>query len=129
MCKETGETSWSVPVNVLEGLQIIRQRLVENDANPATLALVDAIAQRAALPAAQAASSQSLLQLVRMLARTPVASKDIGVYNDLLRLEDDLSAASQRIMEQRAAEDARPTPKTKKHYKELKEREQKQSQG
>ncbi len=129
MCSETGETFWSFPVNVLEGLQIIRQRLVDNDANPATLALVDAIAQRAALPAAQAASSQSLLQLVRMLSRTPVASKDIGVYNDLLRLEDELSEASQRIMEQRAAEDARPTPKTKKHYKELKEREQKQSQG
>lgn len=114
-------------MNVLEGLQIIRQRLVENDAKPTTLAVVDAIMQRAALPAAQAASSQSLLQLVRMLQRTPVATNDIGVYNDLLRLEDELSAASQRIMEQRAAEDARPTPKSKKHYKEIKEREQKQS--
>ena len=126
---ETGEILWRFPVNVLEGLQIIRQRLVENAATPATLALVDAIAQRAALPAAQAASSQSLLQLVRMLQRTPVATKDIAVYNDLLRLEDQLSAASQRVMEQRAAEDARPTPKTKKHYKDLKEKEQKQSQG
>ena len=114
-------------MNVLEGLQIIRQRLVDNDAKPATLALVAAIAQRAALPAAQAASSQSLLQLVRMLQRTPVATKDIDVYNDLLRLEDEMSAASQRIMEQRAAEEARPAPKTKKHYKDLKEREQKQS--
>ena len=116
-------------MNVLEGLQIIRQRLVENAATPATLALVDAIAQRAALPAAQAASSQSLLQLVRMLQRTPVATKDIAVYNDLLRLEDQLSAASQRVMEQRAAEEARPTPKTKRHYKDLKEKEQKQSHG
>lgn len=114
-------------MNVSEGLQIIRQRLVENDAKPATLALVDAIAQRAALPAAQAASSQSLTQLVRMLARTPVATKDMGVYNDLLRLEDDLAAAGQRAMEQKATEDARPTPKTKKHYKDLKEKEQKQS--
>lgn len=115
-------------MNVLEGLQIIRQRLVENDAQPATLALVDAIAQRAALPAAQSASSQSLLQLVRMLERTPVATRDIAVYNDLLKLEDELAAASQRVMEQRAAEEARPTPKSKKHYRELKEREQKQSQ-
>jgi hypothetical protein len=114
-------------VNVLEGLQIIRQRLVDNGAQPATLTVVDAIMQRAALPAAQAASSQSLLQLVRMLQRTPVATNDIGVYNDLLRLEDELSAASQRVMEQRAAEEARPTPKSKKHYKEIKEREQKQS--
>ncbi len=114
-------------MNVLEGLQIIRQRLVDNGAQPATLTVVDAIMQRAALPAAQAASSQSLLQLVRMLQRTPVATNDIAVYNDLLRLEDELSAASQRVMEQRAAEDARPTPKSKKHYKEIKEREQKQS--
>ena len=114
-------------MNVLEGLQIIRQRLVDNGAQPATLTVVDAIMQRAALPAAQAASSQSLLQLVRMLQRTPVATNDIAVYNDLLRLEDELSAASQRVMEQRAAEEARPTPKSKKHYKEIKEREQKQS--
>jgi hypothetical protein len=127
MYVKTGETFWSFPVNVLEGLQIIRQRLVDNDAKPATLALVAAIAQRAALPAAQAASSQSLLQLVRMLQRTPVATNDIDVYNDLLRLEDEMSAASQRVMEQRALEDARPAPKTKKHYKDLKDREQKQS--
>lgn len=116
-------------MNVLEGLQIIRQRLEFNDAGPSTLALVDAIMQRAALPAAQSASSQSLLQLVRMLQRTPVATKDIGVYNDLLRLEDELAAASQRAIEQRAADEARPIPKSKKHYKELKEREQKQSRS
>ena len=103
-------------MNVSEGLQIIRQRRVENDAQLATLALVDSIAQRAALPAAQAASSQSLTQLVRMLARSPVATKDINVYNDLLQLEDELSAAGQRAMEQKAVEDARPTPKTKKQY-------------
>ncbi|HLL49217.1 MAG TPA: hypothetical protein VK356_00995, partial [Thermomicrobiales bacterium] len=52
-------------VNVLEGLQTIRQRLVDNGATPETLVLVDTIMKRAALPAAAAASTQSLLQLVR----------------------------------------------------------------
>jgi hypothetical protein len=66
-------------VKVTEGLQIIRQRLVENGATPETLTLVDTIMQRASLPAASAASTQSLLQLVRMLARSPVASNNIAV--------------------------------------------------
>ena len=111
-------------MNVLEGLQSIRVRLVENDAAPETLALVDAIMQRAALPAAAPAAAQSLLQLTRMLARTPVASNDINVYNDLLRLEEDLQGAAQQYHERVQAEEAKPIPKTKKHYKQLKEREE-----
>jgi hypothetical protein len=113
-------------VNVLEGLQQIRVRLVENGADPATLTLVDTIMQRAALPAAAPAAAQSLLQLVRMLARSPAASNNITVYNDLLRLEEDLQGAAQQYHERMQAEEAKPLPKTKKHYRELKEREQKQ---
>jgi hypothetical protein len=109
-------------VNVLEGLQIIRERLVENDADPATLDLVDAIMKRAALPAAAPASAQSLLQLTRMLARTPIANSNITVYNDLLRLEEQLQAAATHHRERIEAEESRPVPKTKKHYKQLKER-------
>jgi hypothetical protein len=111
-------------VNVLEGLQSIRLRLVDNDAAPETLALVDAIMQRAALPAAAPASAQSLLQLTRMLARTPVASNNITVYNDLLRLEEELQGAAQQYHERIQAEEAKPIPKTKKHYKQLKDREE-----
>lgn len=114
-------------VNVLEGLQAIRQRLVENDASPETLALVDAIMKRAALPAAAPASAQSLLQLTRMLARTPVASANITVYNDLLRLEEDLQSAASQYHERAQAEDAKPIPKTKKFYKQQREREERQS--
>ncbi len=110
------------PVNVLEGLQIIRQRLVENGATPETLTLVDTIMQRAALPAAASASTQSLLQLARMLARSPVASNNMAVYNDLMRLEEELQSAAERYHERVQAEEAKPIPKTKKHYKELKER-------
>ena len=114
-------------VKVIEGLQIIRQRLVENGATSETLTLVDTIMQRAALPAAAAASTQSLLQLVRMLARSPVASNNIAVYNDLLRLEEDMQTAAAQYHERMQAEESKPIPKTKKHYKQLKEREERKS--
>jgi hypothetical protein len=112
-------------MNVLDGLQTIRDRLVENDADPATLAAVDQIMRRAALPAAAAASSNSLLQLVRMLARTPAASANVRVYNDLVRLEEELDVAATAARERKAVEEAKPVPKTKKYYKELREREKK----
>jgi hypothetical protein len=112
-------------VNVLEGLQQIRERLMNNDANPATLDAVDLIMRRAALPAAAPASAMSLLQLVRMLARTPAANSNSQVYNDLVRLEEELSVAAAAFREQKEQEDARPVPKTKKYYKELKERQRK----
>lgn len=112
-------------MNVLEGLQTIKRRLEENDANPATIELVDQISRRAALPAAKSASSQSLLQLVRMLMRTPNAASNVRIYNDLVRLEEEIESAATAYRERQAAEDARPVPKTKKYYKELKEREKK----
>ena len=110
-------------MNVLEGLQTIRRRLEDNGAEPATLALVDQIMRRAALPAAGSASAQSLLQLVRMLMRHPTAAANTRVYNDLVRLEDEIETAATAMRERQAIEDAKPVPKTKKYYKELKERE------
>ena len=58
-------------MNVLEGLQTVRRRLEDNGANQGSLDVVDAIMKRAALPAARSADAQSLIQLVRMLMRTP----------------------------------------------------------
>jgi len=112
-------------MNVLEGLQTIRRRLEENDADPASLAVVDQISKRAALPAAQSANAQSLLQLVRMLMRSPAAASNVRVYNDFVRLEDEIETASAAMRERQALEDSKPVPKTKKYYKELKEREKK----
>jgi hypothetical protein len=112
-------------VNVLEGLQTIRERLVQNNADPATLACVDAIIKRAALPAAQPATAQSLIQLVRMLMRTPAADTNVRVYNDLVGLEEQLEAAGAAFRERQALEDAKPIPKTKKFYKEQKEKQKK----
>src|SRR5688500_20196894 len=118
MAGEIIANSVEYSVKVTEGLQIIRQRLVENGATPETLTLDDTIMQRASLPAAAAASTQSLLQLVRMLARSPVASNNIAVYNDLLRPEEDLQSAAAQYHERLQAEEAKPNPKTQKHDKQ-----------
>jgi hypothetical protein len=112
-------------VNVLEGLQTIRERLIENDADPATLALVDSIIKRAALPAAQPATANSLIQLVRMLIRTPAADTNVRVYNDLVGLEERLEVAGAAFRERQALEESKPVPKTKKFYKEQKEKQKK----
>ena len=116
-------------MNVLEGLNAIRDRLEENDAGAATIALVDQMRKRAAVPAAQSASAQSLLQLTRMLIRTPAANSNVAVYNDLARLEEQLQDKAAEFHERRAAEDAKPLPKLKKYYKEQKEREKAKKAG
>ena len=110
-------------MNVQEGLQQIKLRLESRDANPQTIVLVDQIMRRASLPAAQPATAQSLLQLVRMLARTPIAHSDVDIYNDLVGLEEDLTSAAVDFKARQEAEDAKPVPKTKKFYKEQKKRE------
>lgn len=110
-------------MNVLEGLQLIRGRLVANGATPATLQMVDGIIRRASLPAAAAAAAQSQLQLVRMLMRQPTTDANVEIYNDLARLEEDFDTASAARRERQALEDARPVPKTKKYYKDLKEKQ------
>lgn len=107
-------------MNVSEGLKAIRGRLEENGADPATIQLVDQIARRAALPAAQSANAQSLLQLVRMLARSPVANANTRVYNDLVGLEEQLQANAAAVKAMREQEESRPVPKLKKYYKEQK---------
>lgn len=110
-------------MNVREGLQEIRRRLEQQDARPATLQAVDLILKRAALPAAAPATATSLLQLTRMLMRTPSANTDTAVYNDLARLEEELEGFATDYRERAAAEESRPVPKSRKHYKQLKERE------
>ncbi|CAN5545287.1 hypothetical protein BH23CHL5_BH23CHL5_01940 [soil metagenome] len=114
-------------MNVVEGLQAIKVRLVENEADPATISTVEIFLKRASLPAAQSAAATSQLQLVRMLMRTPASNTNVQIYNDLVRLEEELQIAAAQAHAVRQAEEAKPVPKTKKHYKELKEREKKQA--
>ena len=116
-------------MNVVEGLQIIRDRLIDNDAEPESVGAVDVVMRRAALPAAAPASVTSLLQLVRMLMRTPAANNNVRVYNDFVRLEEEMSTAAAAYRERQAAEEAKPVPKTKKYYKDLRDRERKTDAG
>ncbi len=114
-------------MNVRQGLEEIKRRLEDQGAQPATLQAVDLILRRAALPAAAAAPDTSLLKLTRMLMRTPAANTNTAVYNDLVRLEEELEGHAAAHRERAAAEEARPVPKSRKHYKELRERERRES--
>jgi predicted RNA-binding Zn ribbon-like protein len=113
-------------MNILNALERVRDRLVENDARPATLKLVDTIAKTASTPGADRAQVRSLTDLVRRLMRTPVANQNVGVYDDLAVLEEQLEAQTAEFAEQKAEEDSRPMPKSRKYYKQLKEKEDKQ---
>lgn len=114
-------------MNVQEGLQEIKRRLQENGANPKSVQVVETIQQRASLPAAASASATSLLQLVRMLMRSPVSNSDPLVYNDFVRIESDLEQRADQFRAQREAEDAKPMPKSRKYYRSLKESDEKKA--
>lgn len=109
-------------MNVRDGLIQIRERLYERDARNETLELVDTMIKRASAPGADRASA-SLVQLVGLLARTPVANANIRVYDELMELQDDLEANAAQRATAAAAEAARPIPKSKKYYRQRKERE------
>lgn len=105
-------------MSLIDGLSRVRQRLWENDASSATLALVDSIIARASDPAAASAPSQSQLQLVRMLMKTPVAHDNTTVYDDLVQLEEELEQAAERFRVEEDAAANRPLPKSKKYYRD-----------
>lgn len=113
-------------MNALEGLQRVRERLLDNGATTETIKLVDVVIKTASQPGADQAQVRSLNELVRRLMRTPVANANFAVYDDLAMLEEQLDDASARVAAERAAEEARPVPKTKKYYKTLKEKEGRQ---
>jgi hypothetical protein len=108
-------------VNVVDGLQRIRERLEANRARPETLDTVEEFMDRARR--APDASARSLMQLVQMLMRTPAAHRNTGIYDDLTRLEDQLSEATARVQAEREALESRPAPKPTKYYKELKKKQ------
>ncbi len=113
-------------MNALEGLQRVRERLLNNGAGAETLKLVDMVIKTASQPGADRAQVRSLNELVRRLMRMPVANANVAVYDDLAVLEQQLDEAAARVSAERAAEESRPTPKSKKYYKALKEKEGRQ---
>jgi len=114
-------------MNVTEGLKVIRERLIENNATAPTIAHVDDILKRAQVPSVGGASAQSLLQLTRMLMRHPTAATKSAVYNDLSLLEEQLEGSAVATAKRAAEEADKPLPKTHKYYKELKDKEKKQA--
>lgn len=116
-------------MNILLALERIRERLEANQARPETLRLVDVIEQSASQPGADRAQVRSLLELVRRMMRTPVANSNVGVYDDLAVLEEQLATAAAEAAARREAEASRPLPKSKKYYKELREREARKRQS
>lgn len=113
-------------MNILNALERVRDRLVENDARPETLKLVDSISKTASTPGADRAQVRSVTDLVRRLMRTPVANQNVGVYDDLAVLEEQLEAKSAEFAAEKEAEESKPMPKSRKYYKQLKEKEQQQ---
>ena len=112
-------------MNLVTGLERVRGMLEANGAQPATLQAVDTVLANAdRISGGADARAQSLLQITRMLLKTPLASNDVRVYNDLTRLEEQLAVRAEAVSREREALDSRPMPKTKKFYKEQKEREQ-----
>jgi hypothetical protein len=109
-------------MNAKDGLERIRERLIQNDAQAATLDLVDSMIARASAPGADRAQA-SQVQLVRLLIRTPVASNNYAIYNDLVKLEAELAEGAAKRAAELEAEAARPLPKSRKYYRELKEKQ------
>jgi hypothetical protein len=111
-----------------DALERVRQRLVQNQARPETLRLVDSVMETAQRTGGDQAQVRSLLELVRRLMRTPVAHSNIAVYDDLAVLEEQLIQAAAEAAAAREAEESRPLPKPKKYYRQLREREREQKQ-
>lgn len=111
-------------MNLVDGLERIRTMLVANGANPATLVAVDNILDNAArMGAGDNAKAQSLLQITRMLMRTPDANREVRVYNDLTKIEQQLTIRASEMAKERAEMVDKPIPKDKKFYKAQRERE------
>ncbi|MFM9105177.1 MAG: hypothetical protein ACKOWF_00580 [Chloroflexota bacterium] len=113
-------------MNVTDGLERIRERLQDDGASAKTIGLVDAILARSRTPSAANATARSMSELVKMLQRTPLATNDITVYNELLRLEENLAASAQAYRDRLESEErqaqAFAESRSKAFYKAQKEK-------
>lgn len=111
-------------MNLVDGLEQIRSMLTANKATSATIATVDQILNNAAsMGATDNARAQSLLQITKMLMRTPAANGNVDIYNDLTRIEQQLTIRANDLAKERAEATERPMPKDKKFYKAQRERQ------
>ena len=111
-------------MNLVDGLERIRTMLTANHADPATFGTVDMILDNAArMGANDNAKAQSLLQITKMLMRTPASNGNVSIYNDLARLEQQLTIRANEMAQERADMVDRPVPKDKKFYKAQRDKE------
>ena len=111
-------------MNLIDGLERIRTMLTSNRADPATLDAVDMILENAArMGANDSARAQSLLQITKMLMRTPASNQNVRIYNDLAKIEQQLTIRANEMAKERAEVAEKPMPKDKKFYKAQKERD------
>ncbi len=117
-------------MNLVEGLERVRDMLGANGARPETLRVVDLIRQNASsISGGDNARAQSLLQITKMLMRTPAANQDVRIYNDLAKIEQQLAIRAETAARERETEVERPMPKDKKFYKAQKEREKREKEA
>lgn len=112
-------------MNVVTGLERVREMLANNGAQPATLSMVDGVIDNAERLPGGASAQATMLQLLKMLMRTPVANKDVRVYNDLAKLEEQMVTRAEAAAQERASVMDRPMPKDKKFYKAQKDKAKK----
>lgn len=104
-------------MNVVTGLEQVRGMLASNGALPATLAAVDSVIENAERLPGGGSAQATMMQLLKMLMRSQAANKDVRVYNDLTKLEEQLVNRAAVAAQERAAVVDRPMPKDKKFYK------------
>ena len=104
-------------MNVVTGLEQVRGMLASNGAQPATLTMIDGVIDNADRLPGGGSAQATMLQLLKMLMRTPIANKDVRVYNDLAKLEEQMVNRAAVAAQERAAVVDRPMPKDKKFYK------------
>ena len=108
-------------MNIAENMVRLQQRLIERRAKPQTMAMLDKYINLAQQVGGNEHTSQ--LRVLHRLMRSPEASTDTSIYNDLAGLEEELEGIREEHAREREALDARPLPKLKKYYKQQRERE------
>lgn len=107
-------------MNIAENMVRLQQQLIERRAKPQTIAMLDRYITLAQQVGGNEYASQ--LRVLQRLMRAPEAAKDTSIYNDLAGLEEQLEGVRDQNAREREALEARPIPKTKKYYKEHKNR-------
>ncbi len=105
-------------MNIYEQLQAVRLDLLERDAKPKSLRIVDSMIAKAE-PQRDNGISFSRLQVLRRVMQMPDVLNDEDIRLDFIALEGDLedAAAQRQPAETNAYDESRHKPKLKKFYK------------